>query len=185
MSTWSLRKEILLHFGSTLLFFTVVILLKLYFTNIMVLIPMVIGGLIGMFLPDIDHVIYVLFLRPQELTSQRISQKITSKQLVDAVKLLYSTRDERITLIFHTAFFQALFVVFAFLIVTSSGSTLGKGIVLSFLLHLLVDEIHDLRVKNDISRWFTRPMALITDPKHQQWFIYGNALPLLILGLLF
>lgn len=185
MSTWSLRKEMLLHVGSTLLFFTVVILLRIYFTNIMVLVPFIIGGLVGMFLPDIDHLIYALYLRPQELTSQRISQKISSKQLIGAVKLLYSTRDERVILIFHTAFFQALFVVFAFLIVTSSGSALGKGIVLSFLLHLFVDAVTDLRVRNNTSRWFTRPIALITDPKHQQWFIYGNALPLLILGLLF
>jgi len=54
---------------------------------------------------------------------------------------LLSTRQERIGLIFHTILFRAIFFVLTFWVMTSSTSLFGKGIVLAFCLHLVIDQI--------------------------------------------
>jgi hypothetical protein len=65
------------------------------------------------------------------------------------IKLLFDTRGERRKLIFHSAFFQVIFVVLSFLVITSSGSLFGMGLVLAFFLHLLVDQFVDLTATQD------------------------------------
>ncbi len=98
----------------------------------------------GTLLPDLDHILYVYLLRPQEYVSQRFNHMIGQRDLWGSLSLLAETRNERTKLIFHTALFQVIFLVFAFLVVTSSGSVLGRGIVLAVVLHLIVDEVVDL-----------------------------------------
>lgn len=109
------------------------------------------GGIVGTFLPDTDHLIYVYFLRPQELTSQRTARMAGNRNYWGMIKLLFDTRGERRKLIFHSAFFQVIFVVLSFLVITSSGSLFGMGLVLAFFLHLLVDQFVDLTATQDSS----------------------------------
>lgn len=113
-----------------------------------------IGGLFGTILPDADHLIYIYFLRPYELTSQRAVSLIKQKSFFKALELIYDTRYEKTKLIFHTAYFQIIFLVLTFLVVTSSGSYFGTGLVLAFGLHLLVDQAVDLAERGDLSPWF-------------------------------
>lgn len=116
--------------------------------------PFWLGGLVGIFLPGIDHIIYVYLLNPFDLTSQRVSLLIKEKKIKQAVMLLYDTRHERVKLIFHTAFFQVIFLVLTFLVASSSGSLFGKGMVLAASLHLLVDQIDDYFTKGSLLFWF-------------------------------
>ncbi len=183
MLQWNFKKEIFVHVLSTVILFAVIVLLRGYFLP-QLLIPFVVGGLVAMFLPDVDHFIYALYLRPNELTSQRVAQKLSGRNFKDVVSLLYSTRDERRELIFHTIFFQLLFVVFAFLIVTSSGSFLGRGIVISFLLHLFVDQLVDLAGYGTFSRWEKTNFILVPSSQ-QKLYVYAQAAPILLLGLIF
>ncbi|HTK03483.1 MAG TPA: hypothetical protein VL401_01815 [Alphaproteobacteria bacterium] len=53
-------------------------------------------------------------------------------------------------LIFHTIFFQIIFLVLTFWILTSSGSLFGKGLVLSFALHLSVDQLAGLQEEKNL-----------------------------------
>lgn len=115
--------------------------------------PFWIGGIVGNFLPDLDHLIYAYFLRPHELTSQRVGYLVGQRRLIDGLRLLAVTRSERTKLIFHTAGFQLIFLVLTFLVVTSSGSLLGRGVVLAFFLHLLVDQAIDFMEGAD-RNWF-------------------------------
>lgn len=103
--------------------------------------PYWLGGLIGMILPSLDHVIYVFFQRPYELTPQRVKALWQQKNYLGVISLLYQTRGERTNLIFHSLLFQVIFAVLTFWVVSSSGSPLGRGVVLSFYLNLLLDEI--------------------------------------------
>jgi hypothetical protein len=41
-----------------------------------------------------------------------------------------------------------------FWVLSSSGSLLGRGLVLSFMLHLSVDQFIDLKKMNSLSSWF-------------------------------
>lgn len=139
-----MKKEITIHLTALFVVFVLIAIFKKWLS--LDFWPFWVGGLIGTFLPDVDHLIYVYFLRPHELTSQRTARMFSNKDYWEMVKLLVETRKERNRLIFHSAFFQVIFVVLAFLIITSSGSVFGIGLVLAFYLHLLTDQFIDLVV---------------------------------------
>jgi hypothetical protein len=136
-----------------------------------------------MFLPDIDHILYVYFLKPQELTSQRVNYLLDKKHIWRSVELLYETRTERKGLIFHTVLFQIIFLVLTFWIMSSSSSLFGKGLVLSFSLHLTVDQLVDLMEIGTFDNWLkSSPIQLNFEKAKTYWGI--STLIVLILGLL-
>jgi hypothetical protein len=69
------------------------------------------------------------------------------------VELLYETRTERRGLIFHTFFFQIIFLILTFWLISSSASLFGRGLVLSFALHLSIDQITDLLDMKSLDNW--------------------------------
>jgi hypothetical protein len=146
-----MKRELFIHFSFWFSFFVLIALLKQYF-NISYW-PFWAGGILGIILPDLDHLIYVLFLKPQELTSLRFRFLLGRKDLKRSVSLLYETRSERSSLIFHSFFFQVIFLALTFWMVSSSGSLFGRGLVLSFALHLLIDQLMDLTDLKHLDNW--------------------------------
>jgi hypothetical protein len=130
-----------------------------------------VGGIVGNFLVDIDHLIYVYFLRPHELTSQRVNYMLGKRNLGSTLNLLAETREERKDLIFHTIFFQLIFLVLTFLVVTSTGSILGRGIVLAFSLHLLVDQAVDLMETGNLNIWLKYLPIRLEEDRHKVYWI--------------
>ena|SRR3989344_1811721 len=153
-----MRREIFLHFAFWFSFFVFITLIKKYFD--LSYWPFWIGGIVGTILPDIDHILY-LYLRPQELTTQRVGFLLDKHEIKRTFDLLYETRSERKNLIFHTAFFQIIFLVLTFWMVTSSGSFFGRGLVLAFSLHLLVDQAIDLVDTKAKVRWLVMFLLLL------------------------
>jgi len=147
-----MKREIAVHTFFLVLFFLLITLFKRWFS--LSYWPFWLGGLLGLFLPDLDHLIYVYFLMPHELTSQRARFMVEKRDFKDTLSLLFATRRNRTKLIFHTAYFQVIFAVLTFLVVTSSGSLFGRGLVLSFYLHLLTDQFVDLLEVDNINSWF-------------------------------
>lgn len=145
-----MKRELFIHFSFWLSFFIFVALIRHYLA--IPYWPFWVGGIIGTILPDIDHVIYFYVVSPSELTSQRFNFLLQKKDILRMVQLLYETRSERRGLIFHTVFFQLIFAVLTFLMVTSS-SLLGKGLVLAFFLHLVIDQIMDLTELGSFDNW--------------------------------
>lgn len=136
-----MRRELFIHFSFWFFFFVLITLTHKYFN--LGYWPFWLGGVVGTLLPDVDHLIYIYFLKPQDLTSQRVNYLINKQELVRVLSLLYETREERSGLIFHTRLFQIIFFVLTFWIMSSSGSLFGKGLVLAFSLHLIIDQIMD------------------------------------------
>src|SRR5436189_229296 len=126
-----MKKELALHLLTTLILFIIISLLR-GFLNITFW-PLWAGALIGTLLPDVDHLIYVYYLRPHEATSQRVMYQVQKGQLSQTWHLLSTTRSERTNLILHSILFQLLFIVLSFLAISSNGSLLGRGIVIAFL----------------------------------------------------
>ncbi len=172
-----MRKELALHLVSTLILLVLIILIKGWFN--LSYWPLVVGGLVGTFLPDVDHLIYVYFFKPEELTSQRVNYLIDKKDIGKSVSLLYETRSERKNLIFHSFYFQLLFWVLTFLVVSSSGSVFGRGVVTTFSLHLIIDQILDLRQSGNIDNWFSGGSSIIPRDKINVFIIFN----LVVLGL--
>lgn len=176
-----MRKEIFIHFSFLVSFFIFVSLVKgwLNFSYW----PFWAGGVLGTILPDLDHILYVFFLRPQEYVSQRFNHMIGQRDLWGSISLLAETRNERTKLIFHTALFQIIFLILAFLIVTSSGSIFGRGIVLAFLLHLTVDEVVDLMEMGSLENWF-RQTPIVLNKNQINLYLAINVGILLLFGFL-
>ncbi len=177
-----MKREIALHFVSTLILLVLIILVKGWL-NISYW-PVLVGGIIGTFLPDIDHLIYVYFFSPQELTSQRVVSLTEKKDIGRIVGLLYETRSERKGLIFHSTYFQLIFWILTFLVVSSSGSVFGRGLVGAFSLHLIIDQYVDLRELGSLDNWFSQIGMTITKERSTQYLI-ANVVVLLLLTLVF
>jgi len=146
-----MRREFFIHFAFWFSFFVLVSVFKNFLS--LSYWPFWLGGIIGTLIPDIDHLIYVFFLNPQELTSQRVNFLVRKREIFRVITLLNETRSERKNLIFHTFLFQIIFLVFTFFIITSSTSILVYGIVIAFLVHLFVDQLADILDIKSLSNW--------------------------------
>jgi hypothetical protein len=165
-----MKRELFIHFSFWFFFFVVIAVINKYFA-----LPywsFWLGGLVGIVLPDVDHLIYVYFIKPTDLTSQRISYLLNKKALLRSVELVYEAKEERKGLIFHTIFFQLIFFVLTFWMLSSSGSYFGKGLVLSFILHLSIDQLKDLNDSKSLENWFTNlPFKLDLAQSKNYWKI--------------
>lgn len=169
----AMKKNILNNFVFFVSYFILITLVKRYFSFSYW--PFWIGGVVGLFLANIDHLLHVFVFKPYELTSQRVVTLIKNRRIKDALTLLYDTKDERTNLIFHTFNFQILFLVLTFWLMSSSGNLFGRGLVLSFLLNLVIYLLRKLIVGEII---------LIDKDKSKLYFV-GLVLALFIFGFLF
>ena len=177
-----MKKELLTHFYFWVSFFVLITLFKHYFS--FGYWPFYIGGLIGIIMPDLDHLIYIYFIKPQDLTSQRVNYLLNKSEVMRSIELIYETRSERRELIFHSILFQGIFFVLAFLMLSSSGSLLGRGLVLSFMLHLSVDQLIDLKETGGLSNWFKNiNFRLDFNQSKIYWMVTGSLV--FLMGFLF
>lgn len=165
-----MRRDLFLHFSFWFSFFVFIAIVKHSLS-----LPywgFWFGGIVGTLLPDLDHVIYFYLVKPVELTSQRFNFLLEKREVGKMVSLLYETRTERSSLIFHSIFFQLIFFVLTFWMLSSSGSVFGKGMVLAFALHLLVDEAIDLTEMGNLGNWFKNlPVTLDLSQSRIYWVV--------------
>ena len=135
----------------------------------------------GTLLPDADHLLYVYFLKPKEAVSQKVSSLISEKKVRESWDVLAETRTQRPELIFHTAYFQMIFLALTLWVVTSSGNLFGRGLVLAFSLHILIDQFIDLMETKNLDNWF-RKTLVIKDKEYRRWYLAANFILLLVLG---
>lgn len=74
---------------------------------------------------------------------------------------------------FRSMFFVGLFAAVSFFVITSSGSLLASGLVLSLYLSLILWQIGEWQVAGNIDSWF-RMVATPVGRSMQQWFIIGS-----------
>jgi hypothetical protein len=176
-----MKKELVIHFSFLASFLLLVSVFRGWFS--LSYIPLWLGGILGTLLPDVDHLIYAYFLRPQEVTSQRVNYLLQRGQIKRTLELLHATREERGGLIFHSAHFQLIFLALTFLVLTSSGSIFGAGLVLAFSLHLLIDQIIDFTKLGSLRNWFTK-ILIDLDKDQQRWYVLAIGAAILIFGFL-
>lgn len=100
-----------------------------------------VGGVLGTLIPELDQFLYVYFINPQELSSQRVMLLIRNRDFLGALRLLFETKGERHDLVFHSTTFLVVSAILFVWILTSSGSILGFGLILGLLLDLLLDRL--------------------------------------------
>jgi hypothetical protein len=163
-----MKREAIIHFTFWVAFFLLISLFRGWFS--LAYLPLWFGGIVGTILPDVDHLIYVYFLRPHELSSQRVNSMVSKHELVKSLQYLAETRSERTHLIFHTGYFQAIFFALAFLVITSSGSIFGRGLVLGFALHLIIDQVVDIMETGKLENWL-RQLPIELEEEQQRWYL--------------
>ncbi|HKC04387.1 MAG TPA: hypothetical protein VKC54_00725 [Patescibacteria group bacterium] len=176
-----MRRELFIHFAFWLSFFIFITLAKSYFS--LAFWPFWLGGIFGTVLPDLDHVIYFYFLSPRDLTSQRFNFLIQKHEIKRMLTLLYETRGERRGLIFHSVFFQIIFMILTFWMISSSSSLFGRGLVLAFALHLSIDQIMDLTDIGTFDNW-VKMFPIKFDYKKAKIYTFTTILLVLVFGLL-
>lgn len=177
-----MRKLLITHYLYVTVFFVCVTIIERYFS--LSYYPLWIGAAIGAILPDIDHLIYTYILRPGEFSSQKAAQMIEKRSFWQAMDFLATTRIDRKDLIFHNSMFQMLFVVFAYLIVSSTVNLFGHGLVLAFLLHLAIDQVIDLVQVGNINHWFTRFKFTLNKQQETLYWVV-NLVIIFVLALFF
>ncbi|NMD00074.1 MAG: hypothetical protein GYA62_10180 [Bacteroidales bacterium] len=173
-----MRKDIFIHFSFWFAFFVAIAVFRVYFT--ITYLPFWLGGLLGLVLPDIDHFIYIYFVKHSDLSSQRVNYLMNKKSIFRSVQLLYETRDERKELIFHSIFFQAIFFALTFWIVSSSGSIFGRGLALSFIFHLSIDQLIDFNEVGNLNNWYTNLPFKFDYPQSKTFWMISVGLILLM-----
>jgi len=164
-----MKKEFTVHFSSLLIFFFIVSLFRGWYDNFIYL-TFWLGGILGVLLPDLDHVLYSVFLRPTELTSQRATYLLKNKRWSSAVDLLARTKHERTYCVFHSFIFELVAIILMFLVVSSSGSLFGRGVVMGIMLHILIDQFMDFQEIGNLSRW--RQKTSLKLEKDQEVFLW-------------
>jgi len=174
-----MQKDVLVHYSFALVYFFLITVFREYFS--FYYLAFWLGGVLGTLLPDIDHLVYVYVLKPKEAHSEEVVGLIKDKKYKETWNYLVATRQQRVGLIFHSALFQLIFLVFTLYVATSSGSLFGKGLVLAFSLHLFIDQLVDYLDLKKIDNWFTDfPVKL--DNRQKIWYLWGVGALLLYLG---
>jgi len=174
-----MKKDLTTHLFFTVAFFLLISFAKSWFSPDFV--SFWIGGILGMLLPDIDYLINIYFLHPQSPTSQELAATIRGSSLVKSWDAIVRSRYDHKDLIFHTAYFQLIFLAFTFLMISSSGSPFGIGVVMAFSLHLIIDQLADLTERGGIANWFVKINLDLTS-KGEKWYIASQFVALCVMA---
>lgn len=132
------KKEVTSHLLVTFIYF---VLISLFNLNLgFALLFLWLGGLIGTFLLDVDHVLLGLDLENKTWWAEKFRFLWQKKRYQEAILLNVESHLEHRRLVFHSALFQPILLCLAFFVLTSTGSLFGSGLVMSMNLHLLKDE---------------------------------------------
>ena len=175
-----LKHEVKSHLLVTLIWLVIITLVRLpaHFGGIgnwlLVSLPLWLGGLVGTFLLDLDHLLYVLWVYPDEPNSFQIKELIGQNRYKEALALLVNTRYERWRLSFHNALFQPIFCIFCFWVLSSSSNLLAKGLVMAMALHLLKDEFESLFTRGEefTRRWLFWQIKTEVPFRTQKFFLF-------------
>jgi len=142
------------------------------------------GALIGIFLLDIDHLLYLLVINPHELTGQRVKRFFQQRKIKEALILIGDTVGERDRMPLHNAFFQVILYVLCFFVLTSSANLLGAGLVMGMAFHLLKDEIFHLLLGREerLKKWLFWQAKNDISNQNQKIFVVIMGLTFVVLN---
>lgn len=176
-----MKKSLVVHLIYLVSFLTLIILYKNWID--IIYLPFVIGGFIGILMPYVDYLIYAYLVNPEDQNSKIAVGLVSRKNIFKSIDVFIGNSEVKKELIFHKAYFQAIFLIFMYLIVTSSGSLLGRGIVCGIALHLILDQVMDIIEKRGIDSWFVG-LPFEIDNLQKKFFIVINAVIVLLISFL-
>lgn len=174
-----MRKELTINIIFAAAYFLLITLLRNWFG--LLYWPFWLGGLLGVFLPLVDYLINVYVVRSDGNLSEAATKLTDRSSVMKNLNQMAKTRVEHKDLIFHTAYFQIIFIIFTYWMMTSSTSLFGMGLALSFLLHLLIDQLNDFTELGTIKHWFTK-LAVNLSRRDEKLYLLANVFFLIAFG---
>jgi hypothetical protein len=136
------------------------------------------GWVMGYFLADMDHLFYATVCNPQELTCQRVRHELDNKNWRNAWGLLEATKDERVRMPIRNILTAVVVAGLGLWVVSSSGSWIAMGMVLSLNTRLFTE----LVTTTDRKKWYWVFARDFSDAEHRGFLIaWGLALGIMYL----
>lgn len=147
------------------------------------ILPLWIGGILGLLMPDLDKLYYTYVVNPKTKNNLSKDQFLANRDEFEN-KVYDDAKNSSLVTLFHTANFQLFFVVLGFFVVSSTASMLGKGVVVGFLLHLLVEQVMTYLRSKNIDAWF-RNFVVGLDANQKRVYLVANGLAILFFAFFF
>lgn len=145
-------REFLSHLSVTILYLSTISLLVRNLS-----LSFWLGGLLGMNLLDIDHLLYV-FTHSREEACLPVFVKWHERKYKEAILYFAGSHKSYNRKLLHNGFFAVIFAIFSALVLATSDSLFLVGLTLSIYLHLLKDIIADLRDIEHLKHWLFWPV---------------------------
>jgi len=118
------------------------------------IISLFLGLIIGIFIIDVDHLIFWFCIKPNGEESRLIKTALQNKEFKSVTKIIQQSHQTHYNLVFHHYFFQVILTLFSLFIFTSTKNIFISALVLGINLHLIIDEIIGYR-KNPkvVQKW--------------------------------
>jgi len=172
-----LSYEFFSHFAVSLIYLTIISLFKIGKFNSLDYFSLWLGGLIGTYLLDIDHLIYCLFFRPEKTSAKKFQALLKEKKYKEALFSLAETHFEHNELIFHNAVFIPIWIILSFFILSSSGSIFASILVMTIYLHLLKDIWDVIRIEKSYNlKFLFWQIKTPIEEKIKRYYVWGITL---------
>lgn len=129
------------------------------------------GAVIGFIFVFSDRFVYSFLMKPEEALGLRLKELFQGKRFDEGLILLLTERHEQKELIMRSFLFVMVWMVLAFLAVTSIASPFGRGFVLGIGIHLGFDLVYDYfwnKIRFD--QWFWQIKRVISE-EEKRWFM--------------
>jgi hypothetical protein len=113
-----------------------------------------VGGLLGYHLLDVDHLLDVFFLHPETDDSHQVKQALKSRNWKIVWQVLIKTAPQRTKLVLHSVIFEVVLMFLVIYVVTSKGGLFAAGLVLSFWLRMLYEQVSEFMKTGKMDKWF-------------------------------
>ncbi len=168
------RKELITHSLITFIYFTFISLFNFHLGFSLLFLWF--GALLGTFLLDLDHVLIALDKENKTWWAEKFRFLWQKRKYKEAIFHLAESHLEHSNLVFHSVLFQPVLLIIAFFVLTSTGSLLGSGLVMSMNLHLLKDEWHSFLAKGEIGFLFWQIKKKIDRDSQRVYLIVATSL---------
>ena len=146
-------REFVSHLGVTVIYLLIVSLFTRSFS-----LRFWIGGIVGIPLLDIDHLLY-LFMNSEEKSCQKFFRIWRERKYQKAIFYLVSLhKNDNKKKLLHNGFFAVIWAVLCLLVLVINRSLFLMGLMLSVYIHLLKDIIEDLGDMEHLKEWLFWPL---------------------------
>ena len=142
----------------------------------------ILGGITGIFMMDLEFLLYAHLIEPNAPESVEIKSTLKSKSFLSYVRYLNTNEYSFKELPLRSVLFQVLLIIFGYYIVMTSGMPFGLALILSLIANIFYMQIIEIMKLGDLDRWF---WVYNGDVSKQGSITYLGGLGLAFLGIFF